>query len=1077
MSVISNVDGFYTSYNPTTKIVTLSGTFDYTVDACAGASGCFSCNSPTNNWRHNLILGAVLGPIDGSLCNFPNLAGIWGKSSSARSGGTYTHSFSTPVAGRVYNQYYRGDWAFREKFYPNDDDGNTAKWSIGHESGGAINMNGCYCHSGLLSQSVGHYGSEPPLPPEENPTISAALVCSGSTGYYEITIENPNNTNVDYYSIRKSTGGTYTEVAKLYVSGGTYVYSDTTGILGTFVVYACNSLYDNDYPSNIVETNLNPVLEANPYYPDYPTLTFTAQTTNFCPDIDYVLWYLDGVLTGTTTGNTFTGVLADEATIYTLTAKYIKNGITGATSNEVQLILFYTGTTLSGFTSNGTMVIPNYFNRMEYLIVGGGGAGGTGLQTAYSSNKSYGGGGGAGGMLEGTVNNPVAGSYPVVVGSGGTNTIGLTVKSGANSSFYGLTAIGGGAGGTKVTQTYSNYVTNGAAGGSGGGGAGGWNYAGTGGAGTSGQGNAGAAGLGTISPNIARGGGGGGKTTAASAGNGGSGKSSSISGAPVTYAAGGGTRTTNGNGADATAGTGNGGQGGCADGINSNQEQLGGDGGSGVVWVYLYNYFPEPPIAPSGLTVSNITCDSLTLTWVNNDSTEVSGISVQQYSGSTWVSIANLSSGSTTYDCTGLSTYTNYQFRVVAYNDLFNTPSQSVFATTSTIYAPLGLTTSDVSCTGLILTWVNNSNCITGNYVEISDGMGNYYVLDTISSTASTYNLTGLTPNCTYGFAIAAYNDEFTVHSNVITVTTLDPTPFNVSGVTNYLQTSFTWDINDPAFGDSIIPELSVSGSTWVTGTTLAKNATGMTWTGLTFNTDYRARFTRTEDSQAYFNDCLAYWSCDESTGTTISDSTGNGHALTMSRDYSRGLGKNNMGLYCPCNSSNQRVLAGDALGITALPVSTSFWFKQDSTCRVTSSIFSFFQQIVPITYDGITMNYSQTNSMIEIAYGNGGAATASNRRTYFSTGVTLTTGVWYHVAVVFDDVMTAPKLWINGLPMHVYYVSGLATTVDFTNANFGIFSSVSNNNQYVDEFAIWNRELTYLEIVSLYRNGSGYFY
>jgi hypothetical protein len=97
-------------------------------------------------------------------------------------------------------------------------------------------------------------------------------------------------------------------------------------------------------------------------------------------------------------------------------------------------------TTAGGYRTHTFLASNNFVlsklstDNIEYLIVAGGGSGGT----------LYGGGGGAGGMLYGnlTYQQISSGTYSMVVGAGGTS-----VLNGSNSSGLGILSIGGGAGG------------------------------------------------------------------------------------------------------------------------------------------------------------------------------------------------------------------------------------------------------------------------------------------------------------------------------------------------------------------------------------------------------------------------------------------------------------------------------------------------------------------------------------------------------------------------------------------------------------------------------------------------------
>ena len=229
---------------------------------------------------------------------------------------------------------------------------------------------------------------------------------------------------------------------------------------------------------------------------------------------------------------------------------------------------------------------------VDYLVVGGGAAGGT-----AGSGSGIPAGGGAGGyqsVSSSTLTNGL--NYSVVIGAGGVATAGGTATLGDNgndSSFSDTTSIGGG-GGSPGSDTNIDGASGASGGGGGGGGAGNGI---DGGAGTSGQGNAG--GTGSNSPSAYGGGGGGGagavgsNGTSSVGGNGGNG-TAWVNG--TTYAGGGGggayQATTPGSGGSGgggaganqgntgTSGTANKGGGGGAGG---EAQGTGGSGGSGVV--------------------------------------------------------------------------------------------------------------------------------------------------------------------------------------------------------------------------------------------------------------------------------------------------------------------------------------------------------------------------------------------------------------------------------------------------------------------------------------------------------------
>lgn len=269
--------------------------------------------------------------------------------------------------------------------------------------------------------------------------------------------------------------------------------------------------------------------------------TFTFQVTNpgnFSQDLRFV----------TTANSTFNGVSSSQGVLTPLAQSYtvvvgsggrvdiaypqdkVPNTIPFSKINPIETAATGGGIstiTVNGvsyrlhqFTSSGTSsfnvsYIGNYpySNVIEYLIIGGGGAG---------SGSFYAPGAGGGGFIEGftSIENPQ--NFTIVVGNGGVPNGG----NGQSSSAFGLTALGGGgsfqtgasSGGTSSTTTRVEVATPGQ-------GFEGGLRGDTGGRG--GGGGAGGPGRDGSNPGLNR-------------GKGGNGRPSSITGSPVYYGAGGG---------------------------------------------------------------------------------------------------------------------------------------------------------------------------------------------------------------------------------------------------------------------------------------------------------------------------------------------------------------------------------------------------------------------------------------------------------------------------------------------------------------------------------------------------------
>ena len=295
----------------------------------------------------------------------------------------------------------------------------------------------------------------------------------------------------------------------------------------------------------------------------------------------------------------------------------------GSDPASSDLILTYTDT-----DTVGTLSLPEAW-AARYLVVGGGGAGGTVKPADYLA-RGQGGGGGGGGLLTGDIS--LAGqSYSIYVGAGGlpaaNQNVAMSGGDGGGSAITNTTtsvevahALGGGGGGAQSA---------GKSGGSGGGGSAASataKYAG--GAGTTGQGNAGGDGNNT---RYAAGGGGAGATGGNTTnGVGGDGSQSDITGTLTYYAGGGGGGRATGSpahaggqggggygelgvttgGSLATPGnpaTGGGGGGGA-------RYSPGAAGGSGIVVIRLL----MPAIAPDVIAEQPYTGDELSAIDPNN---------------------------------------------------------------------------------------------------------------------------------------------------------------------------------------------------------------------------------------------------------------------------------------------------------------------------------------------------------------------------------------------------------------------------------------------------------------------------
>ncbi|WP_168119583.1 fibronectin type III domain-containing protein [Paenibacillus sp. HB172176] len=165
----------------------------------------------------------------------------------------------------------------------------------------------------------------------------------------------------------------------------------------------------------------------------------------------------------------------------------------------------------------------------------------------------------------------------------------------------------------------------------------------------------------------------------------------------------------------------------------------------------------QAPTAPTGLTSPSKTSTSVNLSWTaSTDNVGVSGYDV--YNGST---LAGSTTGSTSYNVTGLSASTAYSFTVKAKDAAGNvSPSSSALSVTTNApagdtqapTAPTGLTSPSKTSTSVNLSWTASTDNVGVTGYEVYNGS----TLAGTTTGATSYNVTGLSASTAYSFTVKA---------------------------------------------------------------------------------------------------------------------------------------------------------------------------------------------------------------------------------------------------------------------------------------------------------------------------------
>ena len=247
----------------------------------------------------------------------------------------------------------------------------------------------------------------------------------------------------------------------------------------------------------------------------------------------------------------------------------------------------------------------------------------------------------------------------------------------------------------------------------------------------------------------------------------------------------------------------------------------------------------EAPSAVTDLSSSNTTSTGTDLTW----SASTDNIGVTNYEVfRDGVSIANTGT-TTTFNVTGLSPETSYDFTVFAEDAAGNTSAVSNTETVNTLAAPdteapsaiTDLSSSNTTSTGTDLVWsASTDNVGVTNYEVFRDGVS---IANT--GTTTTFNVTGLSPSTSYNFTVFAEDaaGNTSAVSNTETVNTPGvpdteaPSAVTDLGSSNTTSTgtSLSWSASTDNVGVTNYEVFRDGVSIGSSGTSTTFNVTGLT--------------------------------------------------------------------------------------------------------------------------------------------------------------------------------------------------------------------------------------------------------
>ena len=212
------------------------------------------------------------------------------------------------------------------------------------------------------------------------------------------------------------------------------------------------------------------------------------------------------------------------------------------------------------------------------------------------------------------------------------------------------------------------------------------------------------------------------------------------------------------------------------------------------------------PNKPTNLTASAISSSEINLTWTDNSDNEDGFKLERKELGGTYTEIKTLAVNVTSYSDTGLNPDTTYYYRIRAYNS-FGHSDYSNEANTTTKPAgtapskPSNLTGIANSTSEISLTWTDNSGNEDGFKLERKAEGGSYTEIKTLSSNATSFTDSSVSPDKTYTYRVRSFNSiGYSDYSNEVSVKTpsevetieiklyIDKTIYYVNGVKKELD-------------------------------------------------------------------------------------------------------------------------------------------------------------------------------------------------------------------------------------------------------------------------------------------------
>ena len=260
------------------------------------------------------------------------------------------------------------------------------------------------------------------------------------------------------------------------------------------------------------------------------------------------------------------------------------------------------------------------------------------------------------------------------------------------------------------------------------------------------------------------------------------------------------------------------------------------------------------PDAPTGLTATATSCNSVTITWTDNAINETNFVVERKLEGESYTVIEGaIPANTNSYIDSTVEEGKRYYYKIKASNANGDSGySNEVSLTTPPCgfppNAPSNLTATILSETEIQLNFTDNSDNEDGFKLERKEPGGTYELIAVLPSNTISHKDIGLTPNTTYYYRVCAYNYHGTSsYSNEVSATTqkevvVPAKPTNLfASASSSTEIKLSWTDNSNN-EDGFKLERKTSGGSFAEIKTLSPNSVSFTDSGLNTDTTYYYR-------------------------------------------------------------------------------------------------------------------------------------------------------------------------------------------------------------------------------------------